>query len=146
MLLLAWSLVALLTPPAAPDPPHAGVRMGVGAQASASQTAPSADAPALLAQLRATQEELGSLLASGQLPSMPRTAFLARDAALTLEDRLAGRTGAAAVRARDAIRAIVLAAWRMEAASDAGDLMQVTHAYERLSAAVRRLADAYPRP
>ncbi|MGE0394588.1 MAG: hypothetical protein AB7P67_13565 [Vicinamibacterales bacterium] len=89
-----------------------------------------------VAALVAARDEARTLLANGQAPSVPAAAFQARDAALALDAAMAALPADMRVRVERAVRAIVLAAWRLDAAGDAGDLAQIEHGVARLSEAV----------
>ncbi|MGE3340187.1 MAG: methylated-DNA--[protein]-cysteine S-methyltransferase [Alphaproteobacteria bacterium] len=98
-----------------------------------------------IAALVAARDEARTLLANGQAPSVPAAAFQARDAALALDAAVATLPADVRVRVERAVRAIVLAAWRLDAAGDAGDLAQLEHGVARLSEAVTTIDAALPK-
>lgn len=119
----------------------AGVTCGGPAVASRRQAPPAA---AVRQALAAARDEARALAANGLAPSVPTAALRARDLALTLEDTLDTLPAAARLRVAGAIRAIVLSAWRLDAAGTAGDLAQIDHALGRFSAAVAVIEQALP--
>lgn len=137
----------------APSRP-AGSRPAVGRPAAnppAATDALATTAEGLATQLRAVNTSLKTMLDGGQLPSMPKAAMRAKTVALALGSTGTGLDASLRTRLDARVRRVVIEAWTLEAASDAADLAQVTHAQGRLSQAVEALlalprSAAAPRP
>lgn len=102
-----------------------------------------ADVPALLDILRTRQQETSARLDSGQLPMMYVPALQTKGVALALEGHLDGLSPAKEVKARLAIKRIVVTAWQLDEAGDLGNMERARAIYEGFVKAVDDLEQAY---
>lgn len=116
----------------------------------ASSTGQAGQGPAALGTSRqalvTARDDARMLLQTGQAPSVPEATYRGRDAALTLESLRDQWPASSAGSIAAAVRGVVLAAWQVDAAAEAGDLAQLEHAAGRFANAVTTIEAAIPAP
>lgn len=105
-----------------------------------------ASTPELVALLRSRHQEVSDLLGRGQLGGIYLPALLAKDIALKLEEHRDELPVSSRARVSDAVRRVVMAAWRIDAFGDVSDQLSVTRAFEEFSVAIGVLTAAYAAP
>ncbi len=132
-------------PPAAP-PASSSAAASPKPAAAAAQQPDAALRRTLLNDLKARDEEVGSMVKSGGFGGIWLPALQSKDIALELQRQQGAATGsqAPAVPAvEEQVKRIVVAAYELDRDGDLGDAQKITEAYGRLSAAISALRSLF---
>ena len=91
--------------------------------------------PAILEQLRARTQQIGDLIARGDLGAVWVPAFQAKDLAIALEARVDGLEPSRREAAASALQRLVKLSWLLDAHGDTGNRENVAGAYAALKTA-----------
>ena len=100
----------------------------------------------LFTLLDARGEDVRMLIEKGEFGAVYVPAMRCKDVALALEEQASGFPDARRLRAAEAVRRIVLAAWQLDAFGDTGNREKLTAAYSQFATAVADLKASYARP
>lgn len=98
---------------------------------------------ALLGLLHMCGEEVKTLIDTGQFGFVYQPTMLGKDISLALEAHLGDLSTRQRVVAADAIRRVVLVAWRLDMYGDLGNQIRLREAFDQFAAAIADLEGAY---
>jgi heavy metal-binding protein len=123
----------------APAAPPANSSAAASPKPAAQQPDP-AIRTTLLNDLKARDEEVGSLVKSGGFGAIWLPALQAKDIALELQRQQGAATGSQAPAVEEQVKRLVVAAYELDRDGDLGDAQKITEAYGRFSAAISALS------
>ena len=99
--------------------------------------------PELVGLLDMCRTEIQKLIDGGQFGYIYQPTMLGKDIALALDGMLTELPARSRVTASDAIRRVVLAAWRLDYYADLGNRPKLTEAFAVMSSAMSDVTSAY---
>ena len=101
------------------------------------------DTKKLLALLHMCGNEVRQLIDAGQFGFVYQPTMLGKDIGLALEDHMSDLTTQQRRIATDAIRRLVVVAWRLDMYGDLGNMLRLKEAFSEFESAIASLEEAY---
>ncbi len=101
------------------------------------------DAPGLISLLHMCGEEIRKLIDAGQFGYVYQPTMLGKDIGLALEGHMSNLDSQQRRAAADAIRRLVVVAWRLDMYGDLGNMLRLREAFEQFAAAIADVEEAY---